>query len=60
MLKYGLPFRLDDWINDHRHLLKPPVGNQKVWSDADFIVTAVRGPKRRSEYHHDATREWFR
>jgi len=32
------------WIEEHRHLLKPPVGNAQVWEDTDFIVTIVGGP----------------
>jgi 3-hydroxyanthranilate 3,4-dioxygenase len=39
MLKYGLPFNFQKWIEDHADRLKPPVGNAQVWSDADFIVT---------------------
>jgi hypothetical protein len=39
MLKYGLPFNFQKWIEDHADRLKPAVGNAQVWSDADFIVT---------------------
>ena len=42
-LAYGRPLNFPRWLQDHAHLLKPPVGNQQVWRDADFIVTVVGG-----------------
>ncbi|MBF6986149.1 MULTISPECIES: 3-hydroxyanthranilate 3,4-dioxygenase [Cupriavidus] len=59
MLKYGAPFNFNHWIDAHRHLLKPPVGNQQVWQDADLIVTAVGGPNLRTDYHDDPFEEFF-
>lgn len=59
MLKYGKPFNLAGWIADHAHLLKPPVGNRQVWQDADFIVTVVGGPNRRTDFHDDPHEEFF-
>lgn len=59
MLKYGLPFKFDNWIDDRRHLLMPPVGNQQVWPEADLIVTAVGGPNLRTDYHDDPLEEFF-
>ena len=47
------------WIDDHRHLLKPPVGNAQVWADRDFIVTVVGGPNRRLDWHDDPFEEFF-
>ena len=38
------PFNFKQWIDEHRHLLKPPVGNQCVYDDGDFIVMVVGGP----------------
>jgi 3-hydroxyanthranilate 3,4-dioxygenase len=32
-------FNFKAWINEHRHLLKPSVGNRQVWEDADLMVT---------------------
>ncbi|TEA78832.1 3-hydroxyanthranilate 3,4-dioxygenase [Allopusillimonas ginsengisoli] len=58
-LKYGLPFNFLQWISEHEHLLKPPVGNQQVWKDADFIITVVGGPNRRTDYHDDPLEEFF-
>ena len=39
------PFNLKKWIDEHRDLLKPPVGNQCIYKDAEnFIVMVVGGP----------------
>ena len=54
------PFNIQQWIADHRHLLKPPVGNQQVFKDnKDFIVMVVGGPNARKDYHVDAGEELF-
>ena len=47
------------WIEEHRHLLKPPVGNAQIWQDSDFIVTIVGGPNRRTDFHDDPYEEFF-
>ena len=59
MLTYGLPFNFKQWIDNHRDLLKPPVGNAQIWEDADFIVTVVGGPNQRTDYHVDPLEEFF-
>jgi 3-hydroxyanthranilate 3,4-dioxygenase len=53
------PLNLSRWIEDHRDLLKPPVGNAQIWEDGDFIVTVVGGPNRRTDYHDDPLEEFF-
>ena len=53
------PFNLRGWINDHRHLLKPPVGNQCVWENAEFIVMIVGGPNARKDYHFNEGEEFY-
>jgi len=53
------PLNLKAWIDEHRHLLKPPVGNQCVWKDRDFIVMIVGGPNARKDYHVNQTEELF-
>ncbi|WP_440223192.1 3-hydroxyanthranilate 3,4-dioxygenase [Dokdonella sp. MW10] len=52
------PFNFQRWIDEHRHLLKPPVGN-KCMVDGDFIVMIVGGPNARTDYHWDEGPEFF-
>ncbi|MEM9550600.1 MAG: 3-hydroxyanthranilate 3,4-dioxygenase [Pseudomonadota bacterium] len=52
-------FNFQGWIDDHKHLLKPPVGNQKVFEEADLMVTVVGGPNKRTDYHDDPVEEFF-
>ena len=33
------PFNFKRWIDEHRDLLRPPVGNAQIYEDTDFIVT---------------------
>lgn len=48
------------WIDAHAHLLKPPVGNQLVFREAqDLVVQVVGGPNERSDYHDDPYEEFF-
>ena len=54
------PFSFKQWIEEHRELLKPPVGNQTVYKDNDdFIVMVVGGPNKRKDYHYNETEEFF-
>lgn len=54
-----MPFSLKGWVDEHRHLLKPPVGNAQVWKDTDFIIMIVGGPNSRKDYHLNPTEEFF-
>jgi 3-hydroxyanthranilate 3,4-dioxygenase len=58
-LSYGRPLNFPRWLQEHAHLLKPPVGNQIVWQDSDFMVTVVGGPNERTDFHDDPLEEFF-
>ena len=54
------PFNLQKWVDDNRHLLKPPVGNKQVYvENEDFIVMVVGGPNGRKDYHYEEVEELF-
>lgn len=53
------PLNFKKWIDEHRHLLKPPVGNQQIWADREFMVTVVGGPNSRTDYHINEGEEFF-
>lgn len=52
-------FNFQRWIEEHQHLLKPPVGNVQVWQDTDMMVTVVGGPNQRTDFHDDPVEEFF-
>jgi 3-hydroxyanthranilate 3,4-dioxygenase len=52
-------FNLEQWIDDHRDRLRPPVCNQQVFEENDFIVMIVGGPNSRQDYHLDEGPELF-
>jgi 3-hydroxyanthranilate 3,4-dioxygenase len=54
------PFNLQQWITDNRDLLKPPVGNKNLYTEAgDYIVMVVGGPNARKDYHFNESEELF-
>lgn len=54
------PFNLNQWIEENRDSLKPPVGNKNLYKDAgDYIVMIVAGPNARKDYHYNETEELF-
>jgi len=54
------PFNLQQWIKENRDLLKPPVANKCLYTEAgDFIVMIVGGPNARKDYHYNEAEELF-
>jgi 3-hydroxyanthranilate 3,4-dioxygenase len=58
-MKIATPFKLLDWIDDHRGHLKPPVCNKQMFEHGEFIVQVVGGPNSRTDYHVDEGSELF-
>jgi 3-hydroxyanthranilate 3,4-dioxygenase len=52
-------FNFRQWIDENRHVLKPPVGNKRVFRDSEFIIMVVGGPNARKDYHVDPAEEFF-
>lgn len=51
---------LNDWVEENREHLKPPVGNKMVWKDdRETIVMIIAGPNARKDYHVNPTEEFF-
>jgi 3-hydroxyanthranilate 3,4-dioxygenase len=54
-----MPINFKKWIDENRHLLKPPVGNKLVWENREFTVMVVGGPNSRTDYHVNEGEEFF-
>lgn len=53
-------FNFKAWIDDNRHLLKPPVGAKTLFEESgSFMIFVVGGPNRRRDFHYNETEEFF-
>ncbi len=52
-------YSLKDWVAKNRDQLKPPIGNQLIWPQEDYIVMAVGGPNDRTDFHVNEGEEFF-
>ena len=54
-------FNLKQWIDENRHKLKPPVGNEQIWKEVhpEFMVMVVGGPNARKDFHVEDGEELF-
>lgn len=53
-----VPFRLLDWIDEHRDEFPKPVGNKVIWEDTEFIAF-VSGANSRNDFHVNPGDELF-
>ena len=53
------PINLKKWVEEHRHLLKPPVGNQYLYDGEGFFVMVIGGPNARNDFHVTNSEEYF-
>lgn len=50
---------LSKWIEENRHLMKPPVANKYLYSGQDFFVMIICGPNARNDFHQTDSEEFF-
>lgn len=54
-----LPFNFQQWIDENRPNLKPPVSNKVMFQDDNFIIQVVGGPNSRTDFHVNQSAEFF-
>jgi 3-hydroxyanthranilate 3,4-dioxygenase len=54
-----IPTDLNKWIEENRHLFKPPVSNLYLYDGRDFFVMIIMGPNARNDFHKVDSEEFF-
>lgn len=58
-MPFAPPFNLDQWVEKHRDLLKPPVGNKLLYEESGMVAQIIGGPNTRVDFHDDPVQEFF-
>jgi 3-hydroxyanthranilate 3,4-dioxygenase len=53
------PVNLMKWVEQNRHLMKPPVSNRYLYDGEDFFVMLINGPNARNDFHKTSSEEFF-
>jgi len=54
------PFNFQEWIENNRENLKPPVSNKQLFDEkTGMVVMIVGGPNTRVDFHDDPVEEFF-
>jgi 3-hydroxyanthranilate 3,4-dioxygenase len=53
------PINIAKWVKEHRHELKPPVGNKYLYDGRDYFVMVIAGPNARNDFHIVDSEEYF-
>lgn len=53
------PINIAKWAEEHRHDLKPPVGNKYLYDGDGFFVMVIGGPNARNDFHQTNSEEYF-
>jgi len=58
-MPYCEPLALLPWVEEHKHLLVPPVCNKLVYGAGMWKAMVVGGPNARADYHIEEGEEFF-
>ena len=47
------PFNFLEWLEKHKHEMKPPVTNKLLHNDAGMVIMALGGGNTRADFHDD-------
>src|SRR3954451_11087403 len=53
------PINLMKWVEQNKHLMKPPVSNKYLYDGEDFFVMLINGPNARNDFHQTNSEEFF-